>query len=184
MSNTTDDAFVRVPREPTQQTVSRALSAFKDAGGFDSSSWTGMRAALDAAIADMFEPIAAAPSPASTAEAVAWRFRARSGNGAWLTAVSEPKFPKPELFEVEPLFASPVPSSERDAIIEMCAKVADREQAFRHQNMLEAKNGSTVWGSDPHTSMMAQGHKSVTAMQIARDIRSLKSSHVTGEPTS
>lgn len=62
----------------------------------------------------------------------------------------------------------------RNEALEEAAKLCDAEEALRQANMDLCVNGSLNWGPDPRASMMTQGHKAITAMFLAQDIRKLK----------
>lgn len=66
--------------------------------------------------------------------------------------------------DVEDAIASAL-ASERARAIEECAQVADAEQALRIERM---HSDDPIWGHP-----LIQGHKSVTAMAIAKAIRAL-----------
>ena len=58
---------------------------------------------------------------------------------------------------------------------EACAKIAEDEAERRHANSKAAKGGSHEWGF-PADAGMAQGHKAITASDIALKIRARNNS--------
>jgi len=57
--------------------------------------------------------------------------------------------------------------------VEAAAKLCDDEADLRIRQSGEALEGSVEWGIDTHSAAMAQGHKAITARNLAERIRAM-----------